>query len=73
MRTITVWLVAASRRWWLFGRIFVLNVVSLEVLFAVEDRFEAIAGVATFDTQNSVTVATLLAQLPRYQGAAHAA
>ena len=73
MRTITVWLVAASRRWWLFGRIFVLNVVSLEVLFAVEDRFEAIAGVATFATQNSVTVAPLLAQLPRYQGAAHAA
>ena len=73
MGMLNSWLVAASRRWWLFGRIFVLNVVSLEVLFAVVDRFEAIAGVATFATQNSVTVATLLAQLPRYQGAAHAA
>jgi len=73
MRRLTTWLVAASRKWWLFSSIFVLNLVSFRVLFALEDRFEAVAGVPTFDTQNDLTVATLLAQLPRYQGAAQAA
>jgi cellulose synthase/poly-beta-1,6-N-acetylglucosamine synthase-like glycosyltransferase len=50
-----------------------LNFVSFRVLFTLEDRFEAIAGVPTFDTQNDLTSATLLQQLPRYVGAARAA
>ncbi len=73
MRTISVWLVAASRRWWILGIVAALNFVSFRVLFALEDKFEAVAGVPTFDTQNVLTVATLLAQLPRYVGAARAA
>jgi hypothetical protein len=73
MRTISVWLVAASRRWWILGIVAALNFVSFRVLFALEDEFEAVAGVPTFDTQNDLTVATLLAQLPRYEGAARAA
>jgi len=73
MRTFATWLVAASRRWWIFGSIFVLNFVSFRVLFALEDRFEAIAGEPTFDTQNDLTVAAVLQQLPRYEGAARVA
>lgn len=73
MHTTNTWIVAASRPWWIFGSISVLNFVSFKVLFALEDRFEAIAHVPTFDTQTDLTPAALLQQLPRYTGAARTA
>lgn len=66
-------LVAVSRRWWLCALALVLNITSFQVLFALEDRFEALTGAPVFDTQNGLTVATLLEQLPLYRGAAYSA
>jgi hypothetical protein len=73
MRNITSYLVSVSHRWWLVGGILVLNIGSFQLLFALEDRFEAAAGLPVFDTQNDLTPATILEQLPRYGGAARTA
>lgn len=66
-------LVAVSRTWWLVALTFVLNIMSFQVLFALEDRFEALTGAPVLDTQNGLTIVTLLEQLPLYRGAAYAA
>jgi hypothetical protein len=66
-------LIAISRRWWAVVLVFVLNFAAFTVLFALEDQFEALAGVPTFDTQNDLTAARLIEQLPLYQGEARAA
>jgi hypothetical protein len=73
MRKIKAWIIFASRTWWLFGIIFALNMVSLRVLFALEDRFQVATGLPVFDTQNDLTSITLLQQLPLYQGTARTA
>jgi hypothetical protein len=64
---------AIARRWWAILLVLLLNGVSFTILFALEDRFEALAGVPTFDTQNDLTAETLRAQLPLYTGAAREA
>lgn len=66
-------LVAVSRTWWLVALTFVLNIISFQVLFALEDRFEALTGAPVLDTQNGLTIVTLLEQLPLYRGAAYGA
>lgn len=66
-------LVVATRTWWLCALALVLNVTSFQVLFGLEDRFEALTGAPVLDTQNGLTVATLLEQLPLYRGAAYGA
>lgn len=64
------WLVRASRSPRLFAAITALAFGSLGFLFALENRFEALTGLPTFDTQNDLTPSALLEQLPRYQGEA---
>lgn len=66
-------LLAASRRWWAVLLAFLLNSAALLILFNLEDQFEALSGVPTFDTQNDLTQALIVEQLPRYQGDALAA
>lgn len=73
MRKITQLLVAASRRWWVVLLIFAANGLAFAALFSLEDQFEAVAGVPTFDTQNDLTAELLVEQLPVYQGEARAA
>jgi hypothetical protein len=48
--------------------VIVLNFAAFGILFSLEEQFEALAGVPTFDTQNDLTAATLRAQLPLYTG-----
>lgn len=65
---------AASRRWWVIVLVFVLNFAAFSTLFALEDAFEALSGgVPTFDTQNDLTQALIVEQLPLYQGETRAA
>lgn len=73
MYKLTKLLVAVSRSWWLCALALVLNITSFWVLFRLEDRFEALTGVPVFDTQNDLTVETLVQQLPLYTGSAYAA
>jgi hypothetical protein len=47
-----------------------LNVAAFAILFSLEGQFEALSGAPTFDTQNDLTSARLLQQLPLYQGEA---
>lgn len=66
-------LVRTSRSWWHFAILAALNAGAFVILFALEDRFEAITGLPAFDTQNSLTPELLRQQLPLYQGEALAA
>lgn len=59
-----------SRSWWLFLTTVAAAFSSLAFLFVLENRFEAMTGLPVFDTQNTLTAASLRQQLPRYQGAA---
>lgn len=70
MNTVQRGLMAASGRVWVVLLIIGLNVLNFAVLFGLEARFEAAAGLPTFDTQNDLTRADMLEQLPRYTGAA---
>ncbi len=63
-------LIRTSRSPWRFALLAGLNALSLAVLFALEDRFEALTGLSVFDTQNGLTSVALVQQLPRYQGEA---
>lgn len=63
-------LIRTSRSPWRFALLAVLNASSFAILFALEDRFEAITGLPVFDTQNGLTPEALLWQLPLYQGEA---
>jgi len=63
-------LIRASRSPWRFALVAVLNAGAFAVLFALEDRFEAITGLPVFDTQNGLTPEALVQQLPLYQGEA---
>jgi hypothetical protein len=73
MRSLYRRLQVFAAHWWALPLTFALNTASLLILFWLEDRFEALSGVPTFDTQNDLTAATLLNQLPRYQGEAASA
>jgi hypothetical protein len=66
-------IVQASRRWWVVLIALALNMAAFAILFSLEDQFEALTGVPTFDTQNDLTQAAIVAQLPLYQGEARAA
>jgi hypothetical protein len=70
MQRLNHWIVSTSRRWWLVGLILLLNYLSFRILFGLEDAFEVITGLPVFDTQNNLTAAALLQQLPLYNGAA---
>ncbi|MBW4436519.1 MAG: hypothetical protein KME04_05260 [Pleurocapsa minor GSE-CHR-MK-17-07R] len=59
-----------SRNWILFVVMLVANFASFTILFALEDQFEALAGIPVYDTQNALTTAQILEQLPLYQGEA---
>lgn len=63
-------IIRASRSPWRFALLAVLNALSFAVLFALEDRFEVTTGLPVFDTQNDLTPAALVQQLPLYQGEA---
>lgn len=60
-------LIRASRSPWRFALLAGLNASSFAVLFALEDRFEAVTGLPVVDTQNGLTPSALLQQLPLYQ------
>lgn len=66
-------LIWMSRRWWAVVLVLLLNFAAFNILFALEDTFEAASGVPTFDTQNDLTPARLLEQLPLYTGEAREA
>ncbi len=70
MSKLNALLISTSRSPWWFALLAVLNALSFAVLFALEDRFEATTGLPVFDTQNDLTPAGLLQQLPLYQGEA---
>lgn len=63
-------LIRASRSPWRFALVAVLNVSAFAILFALEDRFEAITGLPVFDTQNGLTPEALVRHLPLYRGEA---
>lgn len=73
MNSIMGLFVGISRRWWAVVLVFGLNFAAFSILFALEDQFEALAGVPTFDTQNDLTADLLREQLPLYVGEARAA
>jgi hypothetical protein len=66
-------LIRITERWWAVILIIALNFAAFGILFALEDRFEALTNQPVFDTQNDLTASRLLDQLPLYQGEARAA
>jgi hypothetical protein len=66
-------MIRLSQKWWAVLVVFVLNLVSFGVLFSLEDQFEALSGLPTFDTQNDLTQSMLVQQLPAYTGEARSA
>lgn len=73
MNSIVRLFTAISRRWWAVVLVFALNFAAFSILFALEDQFEALSGVPTFDTQNDLTATLIREQLPLYVGEARAA
>ncbi|MDX1995448.1 MAG: hypothetical protein SF029_23900 [bacterium] len=73
MRRIQMGLTYLTRNFWRFMLVLGLNFAAFNILFALEGRFESLAGVPTFDTQNDLTTETLLQQLPLYAGEARTA
>lgn len=67
---ITSQLIHLSRRWWVVLCAAVATVVSLQVIFFLDNRFRSLTGQPVFDTQNGLTPTTLLQQLPLYNGEA---
>jgi hypothetical protein len=59
-----------SRRWWGVLTVLIVNFLSFNILFYLEDRFSKVSGIPTFDTQNSLTPELLRNQLPAYTGEA---
>ena len=57
-------------RWWLPTLFSLLTFGAFVILFQLEGRFEVLTGVPVFDTQNDLTPAALMQQLPLYQGRA---
>ena len=66
MSRLNALLIRTSRSPWRFALVAALNAGAFAVLFALEDRFEAITGLPVFDTQNYLTPAALEQQLPLY-------
>ena len=66
MNLLTYW----SQSWRRVFLVFLLNSVSAAILLALEERFTAVTGLPVFDTQNELTVAMMVEQLPAYQGQA---
>lgn len=73
MNRMRIFLIAVSRRWWAVALVFALNFGAFGILFGLEEQFAALTGVPVYDTQNDLTPARLLEQLPLYSGAARAA
>jgi hypothetical protein len=67
---ITSQLIRLSRRWWLVLSAVAATFVSLQVIFFLDNHFRSLTGQPVFDTQNELTSATLLQQLPLYIGEA---
>jgi hypothetical protein len=63
-------LVSLSKRWWVVVLVLTLNAASFGILFSLEDQFERLSGLPTFDTQNALTADQIIEQLPLYQGEA---
>lgn len=63
-------LLRLSSRWWLVAGLVAANLAAFQVLFGLEERFEALSGRPTLDTQNGLTGAELRDQLPLYTGPA---
>jgi hypothetical protein len=70
MNKLTQRLIGISRVWWQFLLVLALNMASFTILFALDDRFEALTEIPVFDVQNNLTAETLRAQLPLYVGEA---
>ncbi len=66
-------LIAISQHWWAVILVVIANFASFGILFSLEDRFESLSGVPTFDTQNDLTAQRLLEQLALYSGEARTA
>ncbi len=62
-----------SDRWWRVLVMMLINLINFQLLFGLEDRFKALTGLPTYDTQNDLTATKLLDQLGLYQGDALAA
>jgi hypothetical protein len=63
-------LLGVSRKWRWVVAFVVLNFASFGILFALEGAFEALTSTPVYDTQNDLTQAQILEQLPLYQGEA---
>jgi hypothetical protein len=59
-----------TRYFWIVALAFLVNGLALFILFGIEARFEAITGAPVFDTQNELTRAQMMDQLPLYAGSA---
>ncbi|MCU0464632.1 MAG: hypothetical protein MUF38_08680 [Anaerolineae bacterium] len=59
-----------TRRLWAVALIFVLNGLSLVILFSIEGRFQELTGSPVYDTQNDLTRDQIIAQRPLYEGEA---
>jgi len=70
MNSLTRYMVTLSQKWWAVLLVFSLNFASFGILFSLEDQFEALTNVPTFDTQNDLTAELVLQQLPLYTGEA---
>jgi hypothetical protein len=70
MRQFQRWLESLTRSWWKFLLVLLANAASFFILFRLEDAFEARTGVAVLDTQNDLTLPSLLEQLPLYKAEA---
>jgi hypothetical protein len=60
-------------KWWRVLIITVVNLASFTLLFSLEQRFQTLTGQPVYDTQNNLNHATLLEQLPLYEGEAREA
>lgn len=70
MYRLTHLIFVVSRTWWLFALLVLGTIVSFRILFDLEDQFERITSMPVLDTQNDLTVTTLMQQLPLYEGEA---
>jgi hypothetical protein len=59
----------ASRWWWVLV-VTILNFISFNILFSLEDRFEGLTGLPVFDTQNELSPEQIVEQAPLYVGEA---
>ena len=63
-------LLQIARSWRWFMVLGVLTLLAFRILFWLEERFTRLTGLPVYDTQNDLTTADIVEQLPLYQGAA---